>query len=42
MDISTSLYSFFALWFLASIVGAIVTAAVDAQHGEAHHPIPQH
>ena len=39
MIVSTSLYTFFALWFLASIVGAIATAAIDAQH---HHGLTPH
>jgi hypothetical protein len=42
MDVSTSLYTFFALWFVASIVGAIATAAIDAPHGRILRPAAQH
>lgn len=42
MDMSTSLYTFLSLAFLASIVGAIVTAAIDAHDAPVHRPVEQH
>jgi hypothetical protein len=41
MDMSI-LSSYFAITVVTMIVGAIITAAVDATHAEVGRPIPQH